>query len=724
MSVQEPSLIDLILDCNDLEEFTYLKSINRYVFQNDYKYNNNNASFIIKYATFELDCTHNMSRFRHNMESVLNNNISTWLNYINMEIKYNNINHAHNLFLRYINKYLNDLNDLNTIFVYYLQFIYVTEMHKSMNILEFFNLWKTKLNQLASSQTSHADVTKYQNFYFKVCIKFLREFLNENDESLVKTYIDWFINTLSFDYWITFEQNKINQSKENRIVNVYKLRSIYQLIIDHLSTLDNNIKLKKVLVKYTNFEFGNEEHDIAKQSIQHWRSVQVDDEAWDKLLSNTDFTVEYEQFEKILKYFNVESDDGEPEIDELADKEYAFGVIGYESSHESSFRQAQLEEFEIMQSYFLENADEITYEQSLSYWSNYLRFIEEENDDVAFEDIIGVFNDFSLDEYTEKTNSVKIYLFIQRRYLKYSAVSDPENIADLWENLISNVKENETLRFKNVWLDYLSYIKSAEPENYESTLTDVIVNYGKPSLYNSLADSLYKENNFDMLRKVYNALIVYNPTLTSSWTKLFDLEILLQDSPRVRALTYKIIELFSSIANDESIEYINNIFKRSIDYETEDGEYAHVRYKLYHLYFQDSISKSAILTASVQNWVDYAYWEFKSPTDKQLELLEKEENEDEVELTITEDNILNARKVFELSLKHFKPDFAKRYQMYQQFITFETNYGKDEAFLKALKDRKPVNNTFPEDKIKNESEQDEEENKLDDLFSAVDNWES
>ena len=75
MESQETSLIDLILDCRDIEEFAYLKSINRYVFQNDYKYNNNNASIFLKYASFELDCTHDMSRFRHNMELVLNNNM-------------------------------------------------------------------------------------------------------------------------------------------------------------------------------------------------------------------------------------------------------------------------------------------------------------------------------------------------------------------------------------------------------------------------------------------------------------------------------------------------------------------------------------------------------------------------------------------------------------------------------------------------------------------------
>lgn len=144
MNTEQPSLIDLILDCKDFEEFSYLKSINRFVFQSDFKYNNNNASFFIKYATFELDCTHNMSRFRHNMELILNNNITTWLNYINMELKYNNIRHAHNLFTRYIDKYLNNLNDLNTIFLHYLQFIYFTGVYKSMNIKEFFNFGKTR----------------------------------------------------------------------------------------------------------------------------------------------------------------------------------------------------------------------------------------------------------------------------------------------------------------------------------------------------------------------------------------------------------------------------------------------------------------------------------------------------------------------------------------------------------------------------------------------------
>ena len=727
MESQESSLIDLILDCRDIEEFAYLKSINRYVFQNDYKYNNNNASFFLKYASFELDCTHDMSRFRHNMELVLNNNISTWLNYINMEVKYNNINHAHNLFIRYINKYLNDLNDLNTIFVHYLQFVYVTGVFKTIDMDNFFKMWKNKLNQLSNSQASIIEINKYQNFFYKVYIKFLKEYLARDEESLLQVFLEWFVHTLSFEYWISTEHDKITQNKENKIIDICKLRSVYRLIIDHLINVKSFVKLRKIYVKYANFEFENKELEIVKFCIEKWKSTIVDQDEWNKLLENNEFANDYQKFEKILKYLNEDLDYENKRMEDTYTQDYAFGFIEdkveKKDSESFAFNESQIAHFDTMQKYFFDNINTIPYEQSLTFWSNYLRFIENEKNTASFSQVVTLF-DIDFSHFSEKTQLVKISIFVQRKYLKYLESINYEGVVEKWAELITKVKENSSLTFKNLWIDYLSFIKSSNLDIYEQTLTDVINNYGKPSLFRSIAEILYKDNSFDMLRKVYGALIIYNPLLTTSWTKLFDLEMLLQDSPRTRELTHKIIDFFSSTQNIEFFDYINQIFKRSIEYETEDGEYAHVRYGLYYLYFQDSISKSTVLTDYVQNWVDYAYWEFKSPTDEQLKLLENEENEEEIEFGISEDNINNARKIFELSLKHFKTQYAKRYQMYQQFLAFETKYGKNESILKALKERKPVNNIFPDDQIKEEDEQVEEANKLDDLFSAVDNWES
>lgn len=719
MNTEQPSLIDLILDCKDFEEFSYLKSINRFVFQSDFKYNNNNASFFIKYATFELDCTHNMSRFRHNMELILNNNITTWLNYINMELKYNNIRHAHNLFTRYIDKYLNNLNDLNTIFLHYLQFIYFTGVYKSMNIKEFFQLWKNKIIQLSTSQVTDAEVIKFLNLYYKVYIKFLHEYLDDNQDESRIVFIEWFAQTLSFDAWLSFEHEKLTRTKENKITGICKLRSIYSLIIDHLYKVDNVIKLTKALVKYANFEFSNKEHDIAKSVIDKWRLLHKDNEEWQILLNNNDFASDYKKFEKIMRHYNITSDDEKISSTHAFEEDCTFGIVDFDKTSRMTFNERQIVRFEEMRQHYIEKICQLPYEESLTFWSNYVRFLKDDKNIKKFDEILSLLK-VNINDYTTKSNDLKIYLFIKRNYLKYLESFKHHDLNQKWDDFIAEIKTNATLKFKNLWLDYLVYIKSSDAQNYNMILSDITSLYGKPSLLKSLAELLYKDSNFDMLRVVYKQLILYNPLETSSWSSLFDLEMLLQDSPRTRYLTHKIIDFFSAT---EEAEFINKVFKTCAEYETDNGEYSYVRHDLYYIYFQDSISKSLILTDSVQNWIDYAYWEFKSPTEQQLELLEDVDSDDEVELEITEDNIKNARQIFEVSLKHFKPQFQKRYQMYQQYLSFETKYGKDEIFLQRLRDRKPVNNEFPEDKIKDEDENVEEENKLDDLFSAVENWE-
>lgn len=719
MNLQQPSLTDLILDSKDFEEFSYLKSINRYVFQSDYKYNNNNVSFFIKYATFELDCTHNMSRFRHNMESILNNNISTWLNYINMEMKYNNINHAHNLFIRYVEKYLNNLNDLNTIFLYFLQFIYMSGLYKTMNIKDFFQLWKNKTIRLSNSQIADSEVNKCLNLHYKVYIKFLKEFVEDSQDQILAVFIEWFAHTLSFDVWLSFEHERLTHIKEDKVIYNCRLRSIYRLIIDHLFKADSNTRLAKALVKYANFEFSNKEHDIAKFAIDKWRSVPKDDVKWQTLMKNNDFANEFKKFEKILKYYNKSSDDDNITKAHLFEEDFTFGVLDYDKSSELSFNERQINRFDEIRQHYTKSIHLISYEESLTFWANYLRFIKNDENTEKFDEILSELK-VDIVNYETKSNDLKIYIFMKRNYMKYLQSINYRDLKQKWDEFITEIKRNKILRFKNLWLDYLEYIKSSDPQNYHLIISEVTNSYGKPSLCKCLAESLYKDNNFDMLRGVYKQLILYNPLQTSSWSLLFDLEVLLQDSPRTRDLTHKIIDFFS---DNQEKEFINNIFKKCVQYETDNGEYSYIRHELYYVYFQDSISKSLILTESVQNWLDYAYWEFKSPTDKQLELLEDVGSDDEVELEITEENIKNARQIFEVSLKNFKPEFQKRYQMYQQYLSFETKYGKDESFLQRLRDRKPINNIFPEDQIKDEDENLEEGNKLDDLFSAVENWE-
>lgn len=718
MNTEQPSLIDLILDCKDFEEFSYLKSINRYVFQSDYKYNNNNASFFIKYATFELDCTHNMSRFRHNMELILNNNITTWLNYINMEMKYNNINHAHNLFTRYIEKYLNNLNDLNTIFLHFLQFIYMTGLYRTINIKKFFQLWKSKITQLSSSQVTEAEVNKYLNLYYKVYVKFLYEYLEDNQDDVFLIFVEWFAHTLSFDSWLSFEHEKLIRLVENKFTGICKLRSIYRLLIDHLYKVGHNIKLAKALVKYATFEFTNKEHDIAKYAIDKFRSIHKDDEEWLMLLNNKDFANDYKNFEKLMKYYNKAFDDNISLL-HSSEEDFTFGIIDYDKSSKITFNERQIVRFDEMSQSYIEKVCQLPYEESLTFWLNYVRFLEEKKNTKKFDEILSLLK-VNISNYTAKSNDLKIYIFLKRSYLKYLELINDQDLNNKWDDFIAEIKINTTLKFKNLWLDYLLYVKSSNPQNYNLILGDITSLYGKPSLFKALAELLYKDNNFDMLRVVYKQLILYNPLETSSWSSLFDLEMLLQDSPRTRYLTHKIVDFFSAT---EEAEFINKAFKKCVEYESDNGEYSYVRHELYYAYFQDSISKSLVLTDSVQNWIDYAYWEFKSPTDKQLELLEDVDSDEEVELEITEDNIKNARQIFEVSLKHFKPEFEKRYKIYQQYLSFETKYGKDESYLQRLKDRKPVNYQFPEDEIKDEYENFEEENKLDDLFSAVENWE-
>ena len=144
-----------ILDCKDLEEFEYLRTINRYNYENNkIKWNSQSIQQHLSYSRFELDISHNLERFRHILERYISKqkgtaiSISLWLQYIDMEIRYGNYNHARNLFKRSIN-----INNGTNRFILYLKYVELEHMMLQEKnekdtvdvILSIFKDWRSKI---------------------------------------------------------------------------------------------------------------------------------------------------------------------------------------------------------------------------------------------------------------------------------------------------------------------------------------------------------------------------------------------------------------------------------------------------------------------------------------------------------------------------------------------------------------------------------------------------
>ncbi|KAL6927603.1 hypothetical protein ACO0SA_004225 [Hanseniaspora valbyensis] len=683
-----------ILDCNDLEEFEYLRTINRYNYENNkIKWNSQSIQQHLSYSRFELDISHNLERFRHILERYISKqngtaiSISLWLQYIDMEIRYGNYNHARNLFKRSIN-----INNGTNRFILYLKYVEFEHMMLQENngkenvnvILGIFKDWRSKI---------FYNETELLNEYYKVYLKYMMLYYDKNNTQLFrKIFIEWFITTKSFTNWLDYE---VESSGKN-----YEIRSIFGLIIDKLSEDEKTNKnlLLSVIKKYIFYEFNLEETDRIKALIdiyKHYENEDINDLKLQHIIN----IIENTQSEQLLN-----KNDNLSYIDNQK--------VFYKNKSETFFKKI----------------NEMDYNNVYSFWLEYSNFLEAINDVKEYENLIIKLKPDENGNLTTKSNQLKICIKIWINYLIFIRKHDDEEKIDKkWEKLLNFVKIFKHLTFKKVWINYLNYLfETKDNQNlWQDAFKTVVTNHGKPSIFKSLINQLYANNKFDEIRFVYNIFISYNPLIEQTWKDYVKLETMLQDGPRVRYLYTSIISIFikNNTKEDQYTKFILNCLNDFVKFETEEGEYSFVRKEIWAKYLLSELQEDGkeitnFFKNKLQVWIDCAYWELKSPTEKQLlEYDNEDDSEAEIQMVLTEDNKNNCRAVFSRGIEFFKDEFNKKLALLNQYIDFEKNYGNDIQLVTALEKRLPVNGVFVDDNDVEES------NKLDGLMDLIDQLE-
>ncbi|OBA28458.1 hypothetical protein HANVADRAFT_598 [Hanseniaspora valbyensis NRRL Y-1626] len=379
-----------ILDCNDLEEFEYLRTINRYNYENNkIKWNSQSIQQHLSYSRFELDISHNLERFRHILERYISKqngtaiSISLWLQYIDMEIRYGNYNHARNLFKRSIN-----INNGTNRFILYLKYVELEHMMLQENngkdtvdvILDIFKDWRSKI---------FYNETELLNEYYKVYLKYMMLYYDKTNTQLFrKKFIEWFIATKSFTNWLDYELES-NGKK-------YEIRSIFGLIIDKLSEDEkaNKNLLLSVIKKYIFYEFNLEETDRIKALIDIYKQYESED-INDLKLQHIINIIDNTQSEQLLnKNDNLN----------YLDSQKSF----YKNKSEIVFKEI----------------NEMDYNNVYSFWVEYSNFLEAINDVKEYEKLIIKLKPDENENLTTKSNQLKICIKIWINYLIFMEQHD------------------------------------------------------------------------------------------------------------------------------------------------------------------------------------------------------------------------------------------------------------------------------------------------------------
>ncbi|XBW36316.1 hypothetical protein QEN19_001898 [Hanseniaspora menglaensis] len=676
-----------ILDSNDLEEFKYLRAIKRFDYeQNKIKWNNQSAKQHLSYGRFELEVTHNLDRFRHIIERYIKNqnktqiSISFWLQYIDMEIRYGNYNHARNLFKRSIK-----LNRETNQFVLYVKYIELehflinmaSEKHDLKPIFGIFKIWR--------SQIYFNDIELLNEFY-KVYIKY--SILLDKSQTIFNlraAFMEWFVTTKSFTNWLEYE---IQNNKSNQ-----EIRSIFNLIIDELAKNGDKFCafIISALEKYIFFEFNLNETNRVKALME--------------------------------LYYQYLGDDIVP-----LRLQHIFNTVSYSETHLIDSNNCKVTYFDERNRYFKNEADihlstfdESSYTSCYLFCIDYTNYLESTNDYKEYKLLVEKLKPQVNETVVTKSAQMKLYVKIFLKYLVFLELS--QNIDNIWCDFIAFIQQFKNIRFKKVWIEYLKFLSKKEEHEslWKDTLKLIVTEHGKASIFKALIKQFYTENKFDEIRYVYNGFVTFNPFIENTWEEYIKLEIMLQDAPRVRSLYQSLITFF--INSNEKLEqhtaFIIEQLKNFIDFETDEGEYNFVRNSIWSIYFlkQDSnLANIDFFKVHVQLWVDYAYWELKSPTQEQLVQYENNEDE-EIQMSLTEENKGNCRSVFEAGLEFFKSDYNKKLSLLNQYINFEKLYGNDEHLVLKLNERLPIGGVFVDDNIN------EEDKNLDNLMNLVDEWE-
>ncbi|CAI4046449.1 hypothetical protein N7582_003813 [Saccharomyces uvarum] len=307
---------------------------------------------------------------------------------------------------------------------------------------------------------------------------------------------------------------------------------------------------------------------------------------------------------------------------------------------------------------------------------------------------------------SSKTFRWKRYIYLWIRYICYVELEleDLALVDKLFQRLIDDIIPHNHFTFSKIWIMYAKFlIRQENISKARKVLGKAIGLCPKAKTFKSYIVLEVKLKEFDRVRKIYEKFIEFQPSNLKIWIEYAELEENLGDEDRVRGVY--------TIALDENSQFLTReakveLLQKYITFETDSQEYENAR-KLYRNYLE-------LNEFSVQSWIEFAMYQSSTPTDQQLSDLAKlqSENVDEdIEFEITDENKMEARKIFEEAILFFKNsgDRQGRMSILEALKDYEETYGTE-------LDKENVSKRFPKIVKKTRLENGIEEEFIDYVF--------
>ncbi|XP_026478557.1 protein crooked neck-like [Ctenocephalides felis] len=198
-----------------------------------------------------------------------------------------------------------------------------------------------------------------------------------------------------------------------------------------------------------------------------------------------------------------------------------------------------------------------------------------------------------------------IYLWINYAVFEELNTSDLERTRQIYRTCL-DLLPHKTFTFSKIWLLYAQFeIRCKNLQQARKTLGMALGICPRDKLYRGYIDLEIQLREFDRCRILYEKFLEFGPENCITWMKFAELECLLGDIERSRAI-------YELAINQPRLDMPELLWKSYIDFEFSQGEIGKAR-----LLYERLLER----TIHVKVWMSYAKFEMSSDdTDNKLEL--------------------------------------------------------------------------------------------------------
>ncbi len=246
-----------------------------------------------------------------------------------------------------------------------------------------------------------------------------------------------------------------------------------------------------------------------------------------------------------------------------------------------------------------------------------------------------------------------IYLWIYYALYEELVAKDPDRTRQVYRACLE-ILPHKKFTFAKIWLMYAHFeVRQKDLVAARKALGTAIGKCPKPKLFKGYIELELQLREFDRCRKLYEKFLEFNVANCNTWVKYAELETVLGDTDRARAI-------FELAINQPLMDMPEMLWKAYIDFEVEQETYDNAR-EVYERLLER--------TRHVKVWLSYSKFESSLGVEESVE---------------------NARRVFTRADKALKnaESGEERAMLFDAWRDFEREHG-DEESLATIRRRMP-----------------------------------